>query len=293
MRSHLGRTKLLAAALILAGSAALAPSARADSSPSPTYWRGPDPTEASVTAAQGPFTTATVTVPAGSGQGFNDGIITYPTDQSQGTFGAIAVMPGFVSPEGSIEWYGQRLASQAFVTFTLDSNTPFDFPTARRDQLLAALDYLTTKSSVKDRIDTGRLAVMGWSMGGGGTVEAAAQRPALKAAIGLAPWDVFPPLGSVTTPTMLIADDTDILAPTALMAKPFYDGLTNARDKAFFELKNANHFTFTTPNDNIAKYAISWMKRFVDDDTRYDQFLCPTPTGNPAITQFLDTCPLK
>jgi len=290
VRSHLGRTKLLALALTLAGSAAVAAPAHADSNP---YQRGPDPTEASVTAAQGPFATAQVNVPAGSGQGFNDGIITYPTDQSQGTFGAIAVMPGFVSPEGSIEWYGQRLASQGFVVFTLDSNNPFDFPGARRDQLLAALDYLTAKSSVKDRIDPNRVAVMGWSMGGGGTLEAAAQRPALKAAVGLAPWDVIPPVGSITTPTMIIGDDGDALAPTSVMAKPFYDGMTNARDKAFFELKNANHFTFTTPNDNIAKYSISWMKRFVDNDTRYDQFLCPTPTGNPAITQFLDTCPLK
>jgi dienelactone hydrolase len=290
VRSNLRRAKLFAAALTLAGSAAVAAPAHADTNP---YQRGPDPTEASVTAAQGPFATSQVTVPAGSGQGFNDGIIFYPTDTSQGTFGAIAVMPGFVSPEGSIEWYGTRLASQGFVVFTLDSGNPFDFPGPRKDQQLAALDYLTTKSPVKDRIDPNRLAVMGWSMGGGGTLEAAAQRPALKAAVGLAPWDINPPLGTITTPTMLIADDTDILAPTGLMAKPFYDGMTKAQDKALFELKNANHFTFTTPNDTIAKYAISWMKRFVDDDTRYDQFLCPTPTGNPAITQFLDTCPLK
>ncbi|MFC4910133.1 dienelactone hydrolase family protein [Actinomadura gamaensis] len=290
MRSHLGRTKLLAAALALAGSTVVAAPAQADANP---YQRGPDPTEASVTDAKGPFATATVTVPAGGGRGFNDGVITYPTDQSQGTFGAIAVMPGFVSPEGAIEWYGQRLASQGFVVLTLDSDNPFDLPGARKDQLLASLDYLITKSPMKDRIDPSRLAVMGWSMGGGGTIEAAAQRPALKAAVGLAPWDISPPLGSVTTPTMLIADDTDVLAPTGLMAKPFYDGMSKARDKAFFELKNADHFTFTTPNDTIAKYVISWMKRFVDNDTRYDQFLCPTPTGNPAITQFLDTCPLK
>src|SRR6266699_2933625 len=123
-----------------------------------------------------------VTVPASSGPGFNDGIVCYPTDTSQGTFGAIAVMPGFVSPEGSIEWYGPRLASQGFVVFRLDSNNPFDFPGARRDQFLAALDYLTTKSSVTPD----RLAVMDWSMGGGGSLEAAVLRPALKAAIGLA-----------------------------------------------------------------------------------------------------------
>ena len=40
----------------------------------------------------------------------------------------------------------------------------------------------------------------------------------------------------------------------------------------------------------IAKYSISWLKRFVDNDTRYEQFLCPKPTG-PAIEEYRDTCP--
>ena len=40
----------------------------------------------------------------------------------------------------------------------------------------------------------------------------------------------------------------------------------------------------------IAKYSISWLKRFVDDDTRYEQFLCPG-TGGSAIQEYRDTCP--
>ena len=35
---------------------------------------------------------------------------------------------------------------------------------------------------------------------------------------------------------------------------------------------------------------VSHFKRFLDDDTRYDQFLCPAPTDS-AISQYLDTCP--
>ena len=57
------------------------------------------------------------------------------------------------------------------------------------DQLLAALDWLTTTSTVKSRIDASRLAVMGHSMGGGGALEAAKDRPSLQAAIGLTPWN--------------------------------------------------------------------------------------------------------
>jgi len=57
-------------------------------------WRGPDPTEASVTAPLGPFEYATTTVDAG--HGFGGGTIYYPTDTSVGDFGAVAISPGFL-----------------------------------------------------------------------------------------------------------------------------------------------------------------------------------------------------
>jgi hypothetical protein len=56
------------------------------------YRKGPDPTEATVTAPLGPFATASVSVPS-SVAGFGGGDIHYPTDTSQGTFGAVAVAP--------------------------------------------------------------------------------------------------------------------------------------------------------------------------------------------------------
>ena len=35
---------------------------------------------------------------------------------------------------------------------------------------------------------------------------------------------------------------------------------------------------------------IAWLKRFVDNDTRYEQFLCPPP-GGTAIYEYRNTCP--
>ena len=55
------------------------------------YQRGPDPTVESVAAARGPFATAEMSAPGGNA--FTDGHIYYPTDTSQGTFGAIAFSP--------------------------------------------------------------------------------------------------------------------------------------------------------------------------------------------------------
>lgn len=294
MTNRLSVRALSVVAALVAG-AVLALPAQAAPAPDNPYQRGPDPTQASITAENGPFSVSSVTIPAGSGQGFNDGTIYYPDDTSEGTFGGIAIMPGFVSPQAAISWYGPRLASQGFVVMTLDSNGLFDFPTDRGKEQLAALNYLATQSpsQVRERLDPNRLAVMGWSMGGGGTLESAASQPSLKAAIPLAPWDLDNVSGQVTVPTMIIGDDSDALAPFGTFAQPFYNGMTSAPDKALIELRNANHFTFTSPNTVIAEYSISWLKRFVDNDTRYDQFLCPTPGTNQDIALFQDTCPLR
>ncbi|WP_416969448.1 alpha/beta hydrolase [Streptomyces sp. 4F14] len=283
------RLRALMAILAIVSAIAFAGSARAVvANP---YERGPAPTEASITAETGPFAVDSAVVPPGSGPGFNQGTVYYPRDTSQGTFGAVVIMPGFVSSQTEIAWYGPRLASQGFVVMTVDTVLLWDFPADRSRQQLAALTYLTTASAVKNRIDPRRTAVMGWSMGGGGSLESAASTPALKAAIPLAPWDVVNVSDRITVPTLIFGADGDTVAPVSSFALPFYNGLTNTPEKAFVELRGADHFTFARPHTTIAKYGIAWLKRFVDEDTRYTQFLCPTP-NDPATVAFLTTCPM-
>src|SRR5690606_28782060 len=105
-----------------------------------------------VTAAFGPFATASTSVPA-SVAGFGGGVIHYPTDTSQGTFGAVAIAPGFLGTVAHYTWLGPRIASQGFVVFQINTNSRFDGPPSRGAQLLAALDYLVTSSSVRTRVD--------------------------------------------------------------------------------------------------------------------------------------------
>jgi alpha-beta hydrolase superfamily lysophospholipase len=219
------------------------------------FQRGPDPTIASIEAERGPFAVTQAQVPAGNG--FGGGTLTYPTDTSQGTFGAVAISPGFLSPESLIAWYGPRLASQGFVVLTIATNSPADFPTSRADQLLAALKYLVEHSPAKDRIDGSRLAVMGHSMGGGGTLEAAARTPALKADIPLEPWDLGQTFANVHTPTLIFGGQFDFIAPASAHAIPFYNSIPASTDKAYIELAGASHFDPISPNVTIARYSIS------------------------------------
>lgn len=256
------------------------------------YARGPAPSLSTIQAARGSYATSSTTVSRFSVRGFGGGTIYYPTTTADGTFGAVAICPGYTARQSSIAWLGPRLASQGFVVFTIDTTTVYDQPASRGDQLLAALDYLTTSSSVRTRVDVSRLAVMGHSMGGGGTLEAAKDRTSLRAAIPLTAWNLDKTWPEVVTPTLVVGAENDTIAPVSTHSIPFYTSLTSAREKAYLELANASHLAPNTSNTTIAMYSISWLKRFVDEDTRYDQFLCPGPGVGSAVSGWRTTCPL-
>ncbi|NUS07026.1 MAG: alpha/beta hydrolase [Nonomuraea sp.] len=275
---------------MLAGGIAAAPAAQAAS----PYERGPDPTDSILEASRGPFATSQLSVSSLSVSGFGGGTVYYPTDTSQGTFGAIAISPGYTARWSSLAWLGPRIASHGFVVIGIETNTIYDQPASRGRQLLAALDYLTSSSpsTVRSRIDASRLAVAGHSMGGGGTLEAANDRPSLQAAVPLAPWNLTKIWSGVRVPTMIIGGEADTVAPVASHSEPFYQSIPSSVEKAYLELNNASHFFPQTTNTTMAKSMVAWLKRFVDDDTRYDQFLCPAPRGL-AIQEYRDTCPIS
>ncbi|MFY1594472.1 alpha/beta hydrolase family protein [Micromonospora sp. WMMD737] len=277
----------VAAVLAAAGALAAPPAAQAAANP---YERGPAPSVALLEASRGPFATASQSVSSLSVTGFGGGVIYYPTSTAEGTFGAVAISPGYTAAWSSIDWLGPRIASHGFVVIGIETNTRLDQPDSRGRQLLAALDYLTQRSSVRGRIDASRLAVSGHSMGGGGSLEAAVSRPSLQAAVPLAPWNLDKSWSDVRVPTLIIGGESDSVAPVSSHSEPFYNSIPASSEKAYLELNGASHFFPQTVNTPTARQAVAWLKRFVDDDTRYEQFLCPGPSGS-AIQEYRNTCP--
>ncbi|MFB4291698.1 alpha/beta hydrolase family protein [Nonomuraea sp. ATR24] len=256
------------------------------------YERGPDPTDAILEALRGPFSTSDQSVSSLSVSGFGGGEVYYPNDTSQGTFGAIAISPGYTASWSSLDWLGPRIASHGFVVIGIETNSRYDQPASRGRQLLAALDWLVEDSplAIRSRIDGSRLAVAGHSMGGGGSLEAADDRPTLQAAVPLAPWNLTKNWSGVRVPTLIIGGESDSVASVTTHSQPFYESIPSSSEKAYLELNNASHFFPQTTNTTMAKSMVAWLKRFVDDDTRYERFLCPPPSGT-AIEEYRDTCP--
>ncbi|MDN0196717.1 dienelactone hydrolase family protein [Streptomyces sp. S.PNR 29] len=253
------------------------------------YQRGPDPTLASVAATRGTFATAQQSVPPGNG--FNGGMIYYPTDTSLGTWGAVAIVPGYTARFADEEaWMGHWLASFGFVVIGIETNSRNDFDTARGTQLLAGLDYLTQKSPVRNRVDPGRLSVVGHSMGGGGALVAAERRPSLKAAVGLTP---FKPSGNLVgdrVPTMIMGGTKDTTVTPSYL-DGLYTTLPTATENAYLQLTGAGHLFPTKPNSLEMRILIPWLKTFVDNDTRYTKFLCPTLADPTGVSTYRSTCP--
>jgi alpha-beta hydrolase superfamily lysophospholipase len=257
---------------------------------------GPAPTSASL-SANGAFAHTSFAVPNSATPGFGAATIYHPVNGGSLTFGGVAIVPGFTGRQSAVAWLGPRLASHGFVVITIDTNSLFDGPPARGDQLLAALAYLTNTSAVKGMVDPTRLAVMGHSMGGGGALEAAKDRPDLiDATVGLSPWNTDRTWPEITSPSLVVGAQRDTTAPVTSHAKAFYNGMTRVPEKEYVELAGAGHSAVTVANPanpTVSANVIAWLKRFVDGDTRYSPFVCgPTSYPSAPLSASLSTCPV-
>lgn len=278
---------LVAVAIVLASMVAGPSTAGAQSNP---YERGPAPTSSSLLASSGPFAISSTSVSSFSVSGFGGGRIYYPTTTSQGTFGGVVIAPGFTATSGMYAGVAQRVASHGFVVFAIDTTTTFDQPASRGRQILTALDYLTQRSSVRTRVDASRLAAAGHSMGGGGTLQAANDRPSLQAAVALQPWNTDKTWGGIRVPTMIIGAENDTIAPVSSHSIPFYNSIPSSSEKAYAELNGASHFAATSNDTWQGRSMVVWLKRYVDNDTRYEPFMCPRPVSS-SLSDYRDTCP--
>lgn len=263
---------------------------------------GPDPTVASLEAARGPFNTSSFGLSSWSVSGFGGGDIFYPTNAPSGSLAAIAICPGFLGTSETVDWWGPRLASHGFIVIVMDPNSVYDQPAQRATQLMACLDELEDQnndsgSPIYGRVDSNRVGLMGHSMGGGGTLIATEDNPSvIKAAIPMAPWNALSTnFSDITTPTLVIACEADLIAPVAQHARPFYDSIPSNVPKAFLEINNGDHLAVMNGDvfeGMLGKYGVAWMKVFLDGDQRYMQFLCgPDHESDWDISDYMSSCP--
>jgi pimeloyl-ACP methyl ester carboxylesterase len=112
----------------------------------------------------------------------------------------------------------------------------------------------------------------------------------LQAAIPLTPWNLSKNFGDLETPTLIIGAQRDNIAPVRTHSERFAASLPNGVSSGYLELAGASHFAPNVPNATISSMSVAWLKRFVDDDTRFEQFICPGPSS--GVSQYEVNCPL-
>ncbi len=240
-------------------------------------------------AKAGPFEVASYT-DSPSVEEYGGATIYYPANKEE-TFGGVAISPGFVEKQENMSWWGPHLASHGFAVLTLDTNELRDRPDVRAKALMVAIGVLRGENSrdnspLKGKIDANKMALMGQSMGGGGTLLAANEHSAeLKAIIPFTPWQPDADFSKITVPTLVLAGEIDRIAAVKVHAWPHYQTLSESIPRAYVEFKGGNHFIANTdtegerlsPNidvhDMAGRLGVAWLKLYVDGDERYKDFI--------------------
>jgi predicted dienelactone hydrolase len=231
----------------------------------------------------------------------NSAHIYYPVGATA-PFAALSIVPGFTAAESSIADWGPFLASWGFVVMTFGTSDPTTgasdtgiLPPARADALIDALTTIKGEntrsgSPLVGKLDLARLGVAGWSMGGGGTLIAASAHPELKADFSMEPWNTSIAYQADTVPSLIFAGNSDGLAGPP-MPENEYMSIPASTPKILYEISNGSHYVSTSPTNsatdmapdsastgNVARFGLSWLKVYLECDTRFRQFLLVKPT---------------
>jgi dienelactone hydrolase len=268
------------------------------------YVRGSAPTSTSASTT-GPYKTmsyaASASVRMTNAYDVASAHIYYPVDATP-PYASISIVPGFVSPESSIGDWGPFLASWGIVAMTIGTSNPDTggsdtsvLPPVREAALLDALKTLVAEntrsgSPLSGKLDTSRQAVAGWSMGGGGTLQAANDTPSLKAVFAMEPWNPSTTYPMDTVPSLLFGGTSDGLAGPP-MPENEYMSIPAATPKVLLVFQGGSHYVSTSPTNSgsdmapdststatVARFGLSWLKVFLECDARFRPFLTVKPT---------------
>jgi hypothetical protein len=70
-----------------------------------------------------------------------------------------------------------------------------------------------------------------------------------------------------------------------------YATMPAATQSDFVQIAGADHVYYTHPQSTEMRLLIPWLKIFVDNDTRYTQFLCPSLADPSGISIYHSKCP--
>ncbi|NJC25652.1 poly(ethylene terephthalate) hydrolase family protein [Neolewinella antarctica] len=229
-----------------------------------------------------------------NGPEYGSATIYYPTD-AKPPYASIVIVPGFRSFKAKLKDWGPYLASHGIVTMLIGTNNIFQNPPGRGEALLDAVvslkaEHSRVSSPLNGRLDTSRVAVGGWSMGGGGAQLAAASDSSIRAVVALCPYlfrkKLSPSDLDHGVPLLIFAGEKDFTAPTASQASVHYELTPAETDKLIYEVKGRGHRAGNHPanaNGDVGRVALAWLKKYLVGEVQYCAPLLAAP---PSASEY-------
>jgi hypothetical protein len=108
--------------------------------------------------------------------------------------------------------------------------------------------------------------------------------------VALQPWNSSSTnFSGVDVPSLIVGAQNDTIAAVNQHSIPFYNSIPATSEKALVVVAGQGHGLGTTLNTIQARSMLVWLKRYVDDDTRYEAFICPLVTS--GASDYRNTCP--
>jgi hypothetical protein len=228
---------------------------------------------------------------------YDGSTIFYPTN-STGFLSSLILVPGFMNTELTLLNWGPYLAAHGFVVMTIGTNTLSEVPEQRKDALLDALISLKKENSrinspLYNKLDTNRIGVGGFSMGGGGAQLAGASDSTLKAIIALYPFlsNATQQMLNHNIAVLIISGQIDLIAVPSQHANNHYNVTPNSTPKQRFEVSFAGHDPLIGPNagnGQVGKRVLAWLHTFVNENACYCPLLYDEPSSSSSFEYSLD-----
>lgn len=235
-----------------------------------------------------------------NGPDYDDATLFFPTNNGR-QLKSLILVPGYRATQSSVTKWAQYLAARGFVCMTIGTNSLYDSPALRAKALIDAMETIRQEnnratSPLYQKIDTGKIAVGGWSMGGGGAQLAAKLDTRIKAVFAIAPW-LYPTTLTVSdlnhnSPVLIISGQNDPTAAPANHANVHYNYTPNTTKKMLFEISGGNHSTPLDPtlkNGDVGNVAYAWLKLVLEGNNCYCGFLSTSSFDLNSTGSFYQT----
>lgn len=219
---------------------------------------------------------------------YRSAFIVYPCETSDGPFPALTFTGGITNVKEQVAWLADHVVTYGFILIVMTPTNNMSVTTdIWENAMLGGLQMLESEnnrpsSPIYNLVDMDRLGIMGFSMGGGGTLKAAnTVGDKIKTALSLAPHEspVNPSMyTNISVPTVVTTGTNDSICPRNSV-KAIFDCLPNDIERLFVNFTDAHHVDWMdflgdeTTQDRFKTFIVSWLKYYLTGNSSYETYL--------------------